>query len=92
MIVDPPAGVETWVMVVALGVGVVDIEGGCVGDVEEKNDELGELNVEEELDDGVVLMCDEDGELKEKLEEDEMVEESEEEIVELELDIVNCLL
>jgi hypothetical protein len=127
VIVDPSTGVEICVMVVALGVGVADAEGGCVEDEEENNSELDELKVEEDLDDGVVLICvEDDEELGRKLEEDEMVEESEEEtgvgrllaielddiweeldgaegvgvddaaaregvLVELELDIVNCL-
>jgi hypothetical protein len=77
VIVDPLA-VLACVTVVALGVGVADVEGGCVED-EEKDDELEELNVKGELDDGVVLICEEeDVELREKLEEDGMgVEESE---------------
>lgn len=125
VIVDPLTGVETCVMVVALGVGVAVVEEGCVED-EENNSELDELKVEEELDDGVVLICvEDDEELGRKLEEDEIMEESEEEtgvglllaigleiweeldgvegvgvddaavregvLVELELDIVNCL-
>ena len=73
--VDPPAEVETCVMVVALGVGVVDVEMGCDED-DDVNDEL-EIGVEE-LDGSEVLLIEEDEELMGRVvEDDEMMEESE---------------
>jgi hypothetical protein len=76
VIVDPPAEVENCVMVVALGVGVADVERGS--DEDEGVDELKEIGVEEELGDSGVLLIEEDEELMGRLvEDDEMVEESE---------------
>jgi hypothetical protein len=76
--VDPPAVVETCVMVVALGVGVADVVGACDED-EENDDELEEIGVEEELDGCEVLLIEEeDEELTGRLvEDDEKEEESE---------------
>jgi hypothetical protein len=74
--VDPPAVVETCVMVVALGV-VADVDGAC--DEDEVNCEVEEVGVEEVLDDfGVLLIEEEDVELTGRLVEDEVKAEDSE--------------
>ena len=74
MTVDPPAEVETCVMVVSLGVDVADVEKDC--DEDEDVDEL-EIDVEEELDDSEVLLIEDEELMGRLVEDDEMVEESE---------------
>lgn len=92
VIVDPPAEVGVCVIVDSTAdwelsvVGVCDVDEGVV-------DELDEKGVEEAVDDcDVDEGVDDEVDEKEKLLEEENVEESEEVIVELELDIVNCPL